>query len=373
MKSRAAESYRKPLRFTFCASICFVTAGVLATACSQSSSAGAHKSAPSHQAAAKLTTLAPRRSSGCSLQEQPALTLAKRTLTVDGTTRWYLISTPAASTSPPASTAPPPSTSTQTEPLPLVLDFHGLGEGAQLEALTTQLGPLGQKDGFITAFPEGTGKLLHWNTATGARNEDVDFVSALLDQIEADQCVDETRIYATGLSDGAFMTSLLACEMSDRIAAFAPVSGVQLAAHCEATRRVPILAFHGTADPILYFNGGVGTAVLKHAFGGSGPAPSLHVPPANLNGPGYPATVAAWAKRDGCGASPVDTKMSPHVIHRVYHCPTGVAVEFYIILGGGHAWPGSKFSEEIAAVTGPTTFEINASTLIWAFFERFQL
>jgi polyhydroxybutyrate depolymerase len=61
------------------------------------------------------------------------------------------------------------------------------------------------------------------------------------------------------------------------------------------------------------------------------------------------------------------------VIHRVYRCPPGTAVEFYIVLGGGHAWPGSEFSEKIAAITGPTTFEIDASEIIWAFFQRFQL
>jgi polyhydroxybutyrate depolymerase len=343
-----------------------MTLAVVASACSQTSSAGPSNSSSTsdRQAATTATTLAPEPSAGCSLQRHPELTLVKQNITVDGVARWYLISTPPTSDSPPSASG---------RPLPLVLDFHGLDEGASLEALTTQFGPLGQKDGFITVFPDGTGNPLHWNTDTGGGNQDVDFVSEMLDQIEADQCVDETRIYATGLSDGAFMTSLLACEMSDRIAAFAPVSGVQLPTPCEATRRVPILAFHGTADPILHFNGGVGTSVLKHALGGSGPAPSLDVPPANLNGPGYPATVAAWAKRDGCGSKPVDTKVSPHVIHRVYPCPTGVEVEFYIILGGGHAWPGSHFSEEIAAVTGPTTFEINATTLIWAFFERFQV
>jgi polyhydroxybutyrate depolymerase len=169
------------------------------------------------------------------------------------------------------------------------------------------------------------------------------------------------------------MTSLLACTMSDRIAAFAPVSGVRLDAPCKATHPVPILAFHGTADPILYFNGGVGTAVLKNVFSLSGPPPSVPIPPAHLNGPGYPATVAAWAKRDGCEAKATNTRVSPHVIHRVYRCPPGTAVEFYIIIGGGHAWPSSAFSQEIAAVTGPTTFEINATTVIWKFFQRFQL
>ena len=215
---------------------------------------------------------------------------------------------------------------------------------------------------------------LHGTTWPATRpNQDLVFVSMLLDHVEATECVDETRIYTTGLSLGAFMTSLLACAMSNRIAAFAPVSGVLLPSPCAAEHRVPILAFHGTADPILYFNGGVGTAVLAHAFGGKGPAPSLAVPPAKLNGPGYPATVAAWAKRDGCGATPTNTRVSSDVIQRVYKCPPGTAVEFYIVIGGGHAWPGSKFSQEIAAVTGPTTFQINATTIIWSFFERFQI
>lgn len=302
-----------------------------------------------------------RPSGGCSVPAQPELTLAKQTLAVDGTARWYLISTP------------PPTTAVRPEAL--VLDFHGLDEGAGLEALTTQFGPLAQKDRFIVAFPEGTGVPVGWNTSTGAAsNPDIAFVSQLLDHLEATQCVDESRIYATGLSDGAFMTSLLACAMSNRIAAFAPVSGVQLDKPCAATRAVPILAFHGTADPILYFNGGLGTAVLGHALGTtSGPAPSITVPAAKLNGPGYPATVAAWAKRDGCGARADDTRVSPHVILRTYPCPPGTAVEFYIVLGGGHAWPGSSFSKMIAAVTGPTTFEIDATPLIWKFFRRFQL
>ena len=99
----------------------------------------------------------------------------------------------------------------------------------------------------------------------------------------------------------------------------------------------------------------------------------MTLPPVNLDGLGYPATVADWAKRDGCAPNPVDTMVSPHVIHRVFQCPPGTAVEFYIILGGGHAWPGSEFSQKIAAITGPTTFEINASNTIWAFFQRFRL
>jgi polyhydroxybutyrate depolymerase len=327
--------------------------GLLASAC-------AHASNPTGVAvrATGAPGLTARPSSGCSSAQPTKLTLSKKTLTIVGASRWYLESTPAPSS--------------KNRPLPVVFDFHGLAEGAGLEALTTQFGPLAQRDGFIAVFPQGTGNPVQWDTSGVTTNDDLDFVSQLLDHLEASQCVDESRIYATGLSDGAFMTSLLACTMSNRIAAFAPVSGVQLESPCAAIGRVPILAFHGTADPILYFNGGVGLGVLNRALGRGGSAP-VTLPPVNLDGLGYPATVADWAKRDDCAPNPVDTMVSPHVIHRVFQCPPGSAVEFYIILGGGHAWPGSEFSQKIATITGPTTFEINASNTIWAFFQRFRL
>ena len=241
---------------------------VVAAACSQSTKAGPSGTHPggTRTAGANTKSLPARPSPGCSSSAHAELTLEKRTVNIDGALRWYLISTP-----PEASV---------DRPLPVVLDFHGIGEGAALEAQTTQFSPLGKKDGFISVFPQGVGNLESWDSgADSPSNRDLTFVSQILDQIEASECVDETRIYATGYSDGAFMTSTLACAMSDRIAAFAPVSGVQLMSPCAATRRVPILAFHGTADPILYFNGGVGSAVLTHAFYGTGPAPSLSGPP----------------------------------------------------------------------------------------------
>ena len=69
----------------------------------------------------------------------------------------------------------------------------------------------------------------------------------------------------------------------------------------------------------------------------------------------------------------MNTRIASQVIWRDYHCPTGVSVQFYIVLGGGHTWPGSAFTKQIAAITGLTTFEINASKLIWAFFEKYQV
>jgi polyhydroxybutyrate depolymerase len=258
-----------------------------------------------------------------------------------------------------------------------VVDFHGLAEGATIHAQTSQFGVLGQKDGFVVVFPNGTGSPVQWNTSAQAKpNPDLNFVTAMLNQVESNQCIDTSRVYASGFSDGSFMVSLVACTMSSRFAAIAAVSGLQLPKPCPTTRRVPILAFHGTADPILFFNGGVGIDTLNHALGTGGPEGSsttTTTQPAQLHGRGYPATVQAWAVKDRCNRRSTDTRVASQVILRTYRCPPGTAVRFYIILGGGHAWPGSTFSQSISSITGFTTFQINATNQIWAFFQRFRL
>jgi polyhydroxybutyrate depolymerase len=294
------------------------------------------------------------------MPQGPAVATEQQSLEVNGTPRLFLLTTPAPS---PAVT-----------PRPLVLDFHGLAEGAQLQATTSQFGVLGQKDGFIVAFPQGTGNPSQWDTsATSHPNADLTYVTDMLNSIESRLCVDTSRVYADGFSDGAFMVSLLACTMASRFAAIAAVSGLLMPKPCLAARPVPILAFHGTADPILYFNGGIGTAVLNHALNGGPTPPTTTTVPANLNGSGYPANVRAWANRDGCNPHSTETMRAPHIIERTYRCPPGVGVVFYIVLDGGHAWPGSKFTQSIANITGFTTFEINATDTIWKFFGDFQL
>jgi polyhydroxybutyrate depolymerase len=326
--------------------------GVLAAACSSSGSAlpAGSPHVGSSQAAGVVA------SAGCRAASSPRLTNHAEYLDVGRKHRNYLLTTP------------PP----QSRPMPLVVDFHGYGEGANTESLTSQFGALGQRDGFIVVFPNGTGSPVAWNTSTRPGNPDLRFVRELLDRLEATQCVDESRVYATGLSQGAFMTSAVACAMSDRFAAVAPVAGVQFPSPCPATRPVPILAFHGTADPILHFNGGIGGQVLADDLGVH-PRPLPRLPRPRLNGPGYPAHIRAWAEKDGCRPAPEDSRPSPHVIHRAFRCPPGVAVQFDIVLGGGHTWPGSAFSKELVRFVGPTTTEITATDAIWSFFQRFRL
>ncbi len=313
---------------------------IVAGACSSSGAGSGSASATSAKAAAGAA--APVPSTGCALPASASVDQLRQDITVDGSARWYLLTTP--------------STSRGT-PLPVVIDLHGLSESATLEAITTQFDTTAQADGFIAVFPQGTGNPAGWDIEPGTSahpNRDVDFMSAILDKLETHLCVDTSRIYATGLSDGALFTSLLACTMADRLAAFAPVAGVAMPVPCNPGHPVSIVAFHGTADPILPFNGGT---------------PGTTPPPIDLHGTGYPANVQAWADKDGCGPMSTDTQITTHVVLRTYRCPRGVAVEFYIVLGGGHAWPGSRFS----ATTGATTFEINATDLIWKFFRQHHL
>lgn len=260
------------------------------------------------------------------------------------------------------------------EPLPLVLDFHGLAEGAEVHAGMTQLGPLGIEEGFVTVFPHGRGQPVAWDVGTDpATNDDLAYVAAVLDRVEQERCIDTARVYATGLSNGAMMSSAVACAMADRVAAIAPVAGIALPEPCELARPVPVLTIHGTADPILLFNGGVGTGVLDAALGGEAPAATTTTAPPDLDGAGYPETVLGWAELAGCETAATDESVSDDVIRRTYDCPEDAPVEFLIVEGGGHSWPGSEFSRSIESVVGPTTFDIDASREVWEFVSEFHL
>jgi polyhydroxybutyrate depolymerase len=294
-------------------------------------------------------------SPGCATSADGALDKERRTVEVGAGERFYFLSTPGDHDG--------------KTPSPLVIDFHGLLEGAQIHTAMTNYARLAQSDGFVVAVPNGSGVPLRWDVKPGPENQDLAFVDAMLDQLGNDLCIDTSRVYATGFSYGAIMTSFLTCQRSDRFAAVAPVAGLMVPTPCDQARRVPILTFHGTADPVLLFNGGSGRIPGITPAEESVPPP----PPADINGSGYPANAAQWAGRNGCAPTPVDTNVTEKVIHRVYDCPADAAVEFYIILDGGHAWPASAFSKMIEPFVGPTTFDIDATKLSWEFFQRFRL
>lgn len=310
------------------------------------------------------TAAQPVPSAGCATTDIRQVTAQRRDVDVDdpesGDKRWYLRSTPTAHDG--------------ITPLPLVVSFHGLSEGAEVHAAHSDLTPFAEENGFVVAFPNGTGNPLRWNVlptdddVTIDAGNDLDYVDAMLTELTDELCVDLSAIYATGLSNGAGMASLVACERNDVFAAVAPVAGLRPPLSCADANTMPVLSFHGTADPILLYNGGV--ADLGSLLSGTAaPAP----PDADIDGPGYPASARAWARHNGCDPDPAETAIGDDVIHWVFDCPDGSDVEFYIVVDGGHTWPSSDFSVSIESIAGPTTFTISANEVMWEFFDRHRL
>ena len=335
-----------------------VVAGACSSAGGDESDEGGSGSASGSEATAEAAPPVP--SDGCEAGAVAEANQVEAMLSVRDAERRYLLSAPAWEAG--------------DEPLPLMLDFHGLAEGADVHAGMTQLGPLGIEEGFVTVFPHGRGQPVRWDTGTDpAANDDLAYVIAVLDRVEQERCIDTSRVYATGLSNGAMMSSAVACAMADRVAAIAPIAGIALPEPCDPARPVPVLTIHGTADPILLFNGGIGTGALDAALGGQAAATTTTTAAADLDGAGYPETVRSWAALDGCETTATDERVSDEVIRRTYDCPDDAPVEFLIVEGGGHSWPSSEFSRSIESVVGPTTFDIDASREIWDFVSRFQL
>lgn len=304
----------------------------------------------------EVADAAPVPSPGCGTSTVGAVSIERRTM--PGSDRFYLLTTP-------------PEHDGKT-PLPLVIDYHGLAEGAEIHATFSSFGPYAAENGFVVVGPHGTGEPVGWNTGSDpATNPDLVFTEELLDQLGADLCIDTSRVYATGLSNGAMMSSVLACTMADRFAAVAPIAGIMRPDDCDPARPVPVLTMHGTADPILLFNGGVGDR-LGNALGG-GTEEEAALPEADLNGPGYPASAQAWAEGNGCTGDPVDTELTPTITQRTWDCPASAPVEFLVIEGGGHSWPGSEFGKAAESIVGPTDMSLDATDAIWQFFQRFAL
>lgn len=325
---------------------------LLAAACSGDDDDRAAPSTTSTSVVAYPDSVEPVPSPGCGTSTVAAVARERRTLDIAGEERWYLLTTPTGHDG--------------ETPLPLVVELHGLGEGAAIAAQMSELDAIAEREGFVMAYPNGSGSPVRWDQhLDSSPNRDFELITALLDTLGDELCIDEARVFATGLSYGAIMSSSLACVMADRFAAIAPVAGIEHPDACEPARQVPVLAFHGTADPILFFNGGVGD--LGAAL--SGGTLELPAEPVELDGEGYPASVRAWAQANGCGDA-TDERRSTQILERAYDCEEDAEVRFLIIEGGGHSWPGSELSKAIEQVVDPTTDELDASEEIWSFFAR---
>ncbi len=270
---------------------------------------------------------------------------AELSLSVGGQERTYLLHVPASYNG--------------FEAVPLVLDFHGGGGNGASQMRTSGFDVLSDEKGFIVAYPNGSGllgeKLLTWNGGTCCgyslkqQIDDVGFIRALVTSLESTYQIDPKRIYATGLSNGAIFSYRLACDASDLFAAIAPVSGTQNMPSCTPAQPVSVIAFHGTADEHVPYNGGQGDQSLT-----------------DTNFASVKDSIDFWVGFDGCSTTP-KTESFSDIQHDTYSgCKSGSAVELYTIVGGKHAWPGSD------GPAGPggdqPTQTSSATQLMWDFF-----
>jgi polyhydroxybutyrate depolymerase len=263
-----------------------------------------------------------------------------------------------------------------SHPLPLVIDLHGYSETAALQADITKLGTYGAANGFITVSPQVNEAVQHWVTTPGS--SDQRFLIALIGHLAGTLCVDSHRVYVAGYSNGAFMASALACSDASKIAAVATVSGIEAPSGCHPSRRVPVIAFHGTADPFVPYKGGIGPAAKKlpapNGQGTIGSHLSSKVDQGiQQNDLPIPVEEARWAARNGCSKSPKTSTVTSDVTLIAYRCPGNATVELYRENGDGHIWAGSPLMVAIASEVGKTTFSISANQLIWKFFESHPL
>jgi polyhydroxybutyrate depolymerase len=232
------------------------------------------------------------------------------------------------------------------DPAPLVIVFHGfMGSSSEVEQLTGMT-ELAEEEGFLVVYPEGSGLPRSWRSDPRRGDSDVVFVRDLVGLLTEAVGIDDTRIFATGMSNGGGMAARLACDASDVIAAVGTVAAAYPTGECSPDRPVPVIAFHGTSDPIVPYQGW------------------------GLLLPGVEAWAAGWAERDGCRTGPVDEAVAPDVTRVSWgDCGATAEVILYKVAGGRHGWPGSGRH----TYWGGSTDSVDASALLWEFFAAHPL
>ncbi|MDX2135015.1 MAG: PHB depolymerase family esterase [Saprospiraceae bacterium] len=237
---------------------------------------------------------------------------------------------------------------------PLVFNLHGFTSNALEQEFYAGMNAVADTAGFLVCYPNGIDN--SWNVGWffGSTADDVGFLSALIDELSTRYTLDSNRIYACGMSNGGFMSYRLACELNDRIAAVASVTGSMVPAYrpqCNPGRPVAVMEIHGTADPVVPYNGltlislPIDT-VVRFWVGNNQCALFADT-----------TVVPDVAPNDGCTAIRIDYR----------NCNDNTEVALYRIQDGGHTWPGAD------TTIGVTNQDFDASVEIWRFFSRFRL
>lgn len=253
--------------------------------------------------------------------------------------------------------------------VPVVLNWHGLGSNGPEQLLFSDYLSLADQEGFVVvaatgvASPGDAEARNSWELTPDADpgRDDLAFANYLLDHVIATVCVDQSRVYSTGMSNGGFFTGVLICGMADRIAAGASVAGLTFDDSCSPSRAVPYIAFHGVDDAVVPFAGG-GESSLA-------PGQTLELFERKIVD-----EFDQFAESNGCSDEPVIEPLTDNVTAYDYES-CDVEMTFYEIAGAGHTWPGSATSLAVSEIVGlgVTTPDINASVVSWEFFSRHSL
>lgn len=290
---------------------------------------------------------------GTFLAAQPASAeMQRRTVAVDETTRNYLVFYP---------DRPAPAGG-----LPLVVVLHGGATVADMILHYSRFNDVAARENFAVAYPYGVNRWWNDGRLIGGRGEtdadDVGFIRALVADVNANvRPLDRGRVFATGISNGGFMSLRLACEAADLFAAVAAVSAsmpVELGARCRPAKTVAVLTINGTGDSLVPFVGGYARTAqaLRGAIWSTD------------------RTVAFWSRHNRCQDPPVvrvlpdrDPTDGSYVIESEFRGCAGAPVKLLRVEGGGHTWPGAVQAIP-SNMIGTTNRDIDATETIWGFF-----
>lgn len=254
--------------------------------------------------------------------------------------------------------------------LPAILLFHGGGGTARSMlniSFRNDFKAISERDQVILIAPEGIEKSWNDGRQTKANKQgidDVKFIRQLLKSLEAEYAIDTTRIYATGISNGGFMTSRLGCEMGNKLAAIAVVAATMGEdvpySTCSPNFTLPVMYIHGTDDPLIPIGGASKSIGAEGAF------------------VSHQAVIDKWVKIDRCNPKPVVTQLPDRandgttITEKVYSGgKNGAEVISYVVNGGGHTWPGGK-QYLPKFVVGRVSRDMNACEVIWDFFKKYK-
>ena len=253
------------------------------------------------------------------------------------------------------------------KPAPVVLSLHGAAMNGTMMVGFTGLNETSEKNGFLVVYPSGTGtgSFLTWNAGGFSgqfaqnRPDDVSFIRLMLDEISKKYNVDTKRVFACGMSNGGMMCYRLAAELSDRIAAIAPVAGTIAIDESKPSRPVPVMHFHGLKDRIV-----------PYVF-------DKTKTPAFMRFKGVEDSVMTWVKLNGCAEMAKEETISKpndemKVTKRVWSGgKNGAEVVLVVVEDGGHTWPGQR--QTGLGFIGKSTVDVSANDLMWEFFQKHPL